>query len=221
MTYILNIDTALTHASICLANENEVVAYAENSNQKDHSQWLHVAIEEILSQQQITAAALSAIAVCIGPGSYTGLRVGLSAAKGLCYAINKPIITINNLLLTASIQSIASGIICACIDARRMEVYYGIFNKALDVLHAPSSLVIAPDSFASYLEKEPVLFCGNGADKIQASLQHANAHFSASLPTAKNMVPLSYQKLKNSEFADLISADPLYIKPFFTTMHGI
>jgi tRNA threonylcarbamoyladenosine biosynthesis protein TsaB len=221
MSYILNIDTALETASICLAKEEEVLGYAENKNQKDHSQWLHVTIEQLLNEQKITAVDLEAIAVCTGPGSYTGLRVGLSTAKGLCYALNKPLITINNLLLTAAVQSVANSIICPCIDARRMEVYFGLFNKDLNEIKKPSSLILIPDSFNDILEKGPVLFCGNGVHKIQSCIQHANAVFSQTLPTAKDMVNLSLEKINTKHFDDLVTAEPLYIKPFYTTMQGI
>lgn len=216
MSYILNIDTALETASVCLSKGGEDVGYAENNNQKEHARWLHTEIKQLLGAEKINATNLAAIAVCIGPGSYTGLRSGLSAAKGLCYALHKPLITINSLLLIASAQSTdTQALICPCIDARRMEVYKAVYDSNLKEVEPPNAEVINAESFSETLKSHKVLFCGNGASKIESSISSINASFSNVVATAKHMVNISTVKYNTADFSDIVKTDPLYIKPFY------
>lgn len=222
MIYILNIDTALETASICLSGNGSVLQYAESKNQNDHSRWLHMAIEKLLQKEKISLTDLSAIAVSIGPGSYTGLRVGLSTSKGLCYALQKPLITVNNLLLIAIAQSVSiDGLICPCIDARRMEVYTCLFDAKLNVVENPFAKIIDADSFVDKLEQHKILFCGNAVEKIRKNVKHRNAFFSTNVVTARELSILSYAKYKNREFENLATTEPLYIKNFFTNNKSI
>jgi tRNA threonylcarbamoyladenosine biosynthesis protein TsaB len=217
MSLILNIDTALETASVCLAKDGNSIGYKENNNQKDHSAWLHPAIEELLKETNTTPLQLDAIAVNIGPGSYTGLRVGLSAAKGLCYALHKPLVTINSLELTAfAAQAEATAFICPVIDARRMEVFFAVYDKQVKQLQNPAALIVNSESFIEFLNQGAVLFCGTGSKKLQAVINHPNAVFSSATGNALLMSGQCQKKYLTNEIASLTATDPLYIKDFYT-----
>jgi tRNA threonylcarbamoyladenosine biosynthesis protein TsaB len=220
MNHILNIDTALAVASVCISNNNKVLQYAENKVQKDHSTWLHPAIQQLMDAEKIEMQQLNAIAVTIGPGSYTGLRVGLSAAKGICYALNIPLITINNLaLIASSINSDDADIICPCIDARRMEVYTATYNgKSLKEIILPAALVLNSSSFTSLLIDKKIMFCGNANEKLKTVIDNSNAIFSSVIATAKNMVAFSVDMYAKRQYSDLAATEPLYLKPFYNTV---
>jgi tRNA threonylcarbamoyladenosine biosynthesis protein TsaB len=217
MSLILNIDTAHEIASVCLAKDGNSIGYKENNNQKDHSSWLHAAIQESFKETSTAPSQLDAVAVNIGPGSYTGLRVGLSAAKGLCYALQKPLITINSLELTAfAAQAEATAFICPVIDARRMEVFFAVYNKQLEPLQNPAALIVNNESFIEFLHQGAVLFCGTGSKKLQTVIHHPNAVFSDKTGNALLMSGLCNKRYLKQEKADLVSTDPLYIKDFYT-----
>ncbi len=217
MSYILNIDTALETASICLAKNGETVAYAENHTQKDHSTWLHSTIKTVLEKNDCQLSQLEAVSVNNGPGSYTGIRIGLSAAKGLCYALQKPLLTVTSLELIAfTAKNIASGLICPVVDARRMEVYYAVYSNDMALQQEPAAHIITENSFTDLLQSGPVLFCGTGCKKLQTAIHHPNASFHPINGTAKEMSPISFRKFENGETAPLVQTDPLYIKDFFT-----
>jgi tRNA threonylcarbamoyladenosine biosynthesis protein TsaB len=219
MALILNIDTALTIASVCISNNDKVLQYTENNIQKDHSTWLHPAIQQLIGAEKLEMQQLNAVAVTIGPGSYTGLRVGLSAAKGICYALNIPLIIINNLaLIASSVNSDDADFICPCIDARRMEVYTAAYNsKTLKEIIPPHALVLNSSSFAAMLIDKKIMFCGNTNEKLKTVICNPNAIFSSIIATAKNMAVLSAHMYKKREYSDLAATEPLYIKPFYTT----
>ena len=143
MSIILNIDTAVQTSSVCLAQNNEVLALKINPSQKDSAAWLHMAIKEVLKEQNIELKDLDAIAVSEGPGSYTGLRVGMSTAKGLCYVSQKPLITINSLqMMAVAAKDEPTDFICPMIDARRMEVFTAIFDHELNYVLQPSNFIL-------------------------------------------------------------------------------
>jgi tRNA threonylcarbamoyladenosine biosynthesis protein TsaB len=216
MSLILNIDTALDAASICLSANEQVLQFAENKNQKEHSSWLHRTIEQMLKNENRQIHELAAVAVTIGPGSYTGLRVGLSAAKGLCYALNIPLIAVNSLFLLASIGSEANAdLICPCIDARRMEVYTAVYNTLLDEVWAPQALIVDSDSFSSLLQNKTVSFCGNANNKLRPLLSGTNSLFSENTSSAIHMVPITAKRFYKKDFNQLSATEPLYIKPFY------
>lgn len=216
MSLILNIDTALETASVCLSEDGKVLQLSSSENQKDHASWLHAEIAEILQKSGIKINDLNAVAVSIGPGSYTGLRVGLAAAKGICYALHIPLITVNSLKLIAfGVQGEAADIICPLIDARRMEVYTAVYDKELREKTAPHAMVVDEKSFAPLLLSGRVLFCGNGVKKLQPTLSNSNALFSNSVADASHLARLSFNCYNNKEFADLAYAEPLYIKEFY------
>ena len=220
MTLILNIETAVDNASVCLSDGNHVLSFMKNENKKDHAAWLHPAIESTMKKTTYKLSDLAAIAVSIGPGSYTGLRIGLAAAKGLCYALQKPLITINTLQVMAlAATDYATDLICPMIDARRMEVFTGLFNKSLKTVIEPKALVIDEKSFAEQLVKHKILFFGTGSEKFKAICKDSNAVFENILFDAANMVTLSEKHFTAKEFADLAYAEPLYLKEFFTPGH--
>ena len=162
MSLILNIDTAVQTSSICLSENDETLAVKINPSQKDSAAWLHVAIKELLHEKNLFLQQLEAIAVSEGPGSYTGLRVGMATAKGLCYALNKPLITINTLQMMAfAAPKQHQGLLCPMIDARRMEVFTAIFDQNLNFILPPANLVLSETSFNDFLQKNKILFFGN------------------------------------------------------------
>jgi len=220
MTLILNIETAVDTASVCLADGNRILSFMKNENKKDHSAWLHPALENIMKKTTYKLQDLSGIAVSIGPGSYTGLRIGLATAKGLCYALQKPLITINTLQVMAfAATGYSTDLICPMIDARRMEVFTGLFNKSLETVIGPKALVIDEKSFAAELAKHQILFFGTGSDKFKAVCNDKNAVFKSIQFDAGSMVTISEKQFKKKIFADLAYAEPLYLKEFYTPGH--
>lgn len=217
MSWILNIDTALNTASVCLSENGIPSFYSENKIQKDHSGWLHKAIQSVTALAGIDIKQLTAVAVNIGPGSYTGLRVGLSAGKGLCYALNIPLISINSLELAAfAVQNDATDIICSAIDARRMEIYSSTYDNKLNIIDNPSAMVVDQQTFTNLLDKHKVLFCGNGSHKLKDIICHTNAMFSEIESSAKQMAEISYLRFTKNIFSHLATTDPLYLKDSYT-----
>ncbi len=217
MSLILNIDTALDTASVCLSEKGNVLQLSSSENQKDHASWLHIAIAELLQKSGYMIKDLQGLSVSIGPGSYTGLRVGLAAAKGFCYALKIPLITVSSLkILAFAVKEEAIDIICPLIDARRMEVFTAAYDKELREKISPHALVVDEKSFASFLSAGKVLFCGNGVKKLQPLISNSNALFSNTMADASHLARLSFNCYKNKEFADLAYAEPLYIKEFYS-----
>ena len=177
MALILNIDTATEFASVCISNNNEVIAYEENLEQKSHASFLQPAIKKAMDNGQWSIENLDAIAVTNGPGSYTGLRVGLASAKGLCFALNKPLILLNTLDVMASASIEESGIgnkelvnetlFCPMIDARRMEVFTAVYDTNLNTIIAPCAMILDNQSFAKELANNTIVFSGSGSSKLQ------------------------------------------------------
>lgn len=217
MSLILNIDTALEGAAVCLANNGNVLQLESSNEQKDQAAWLHPAIDKLIKQEGCSLRDLQAVAVSIGPGSYTGLRVGLSAAKGFCYALGIPLITVGTLeILAASVQHAAADLICPLIDARRMEVYAAVYTKELTEKIPPHALVLDTTSFRDLLSEHPVLFCGSGCKKLQDLVSDPNAVFSSSPPDPQAFARLSFSHFSGKKFAKLAYSEPLYIKEFYT-----
>ncbi|HEX7846759.1 MAG TPA: tRNA (adenosine(37)-N6)-threonylcarbamoyltransferase complex dimerization subunit type 1 TsaB [Chitinophagaceae bacterium] len=217
MAIILNIDTALETASVCLSSDEKILSFAENKKQTDHASWLHSAIDAMLKKENIEPGSIDAIAVSIGPGSYTGLRIGLSAAKGLCYALNIPLITIGTLELIAfAVKEEATELICALIDARRMEVFTAVYDKKLNTELHPCAMIIDDKSFSELLVKKNILFCGSGRKKLQNILTHPHAFFSDTEMTAAHLSKIAYQYYREEKFADLAYTEPLYLKEFYS-----
>ncbi len=217
MALILNIDTAVNTASICLAKDGEPLQFLINNDQKDHAAWLHSTIQKMIAAAGFAITDLEAIAVTIGPGSYTGLRVGLSAAKGLCFALNIKLITINTLEVMANaIKEDEADFFCPLIDARRMEVFMAVYNKKMEEVIKPCALVIEADSFDELLKTGKVVFVGNGSEKLKHHIVHPNIIFNKKVITAAEMVSLSEKLFLKKTFADLAYVEPFYIKEFYS-----
>lgn len=215
MSTILNIDTAIQTSSVCLAKNGKPLAEKINPSQKDSAAWLHVAINQLLNEQNITLKDLDAIAVSEGPGSYTGLRVGMSTAKGLCYVAKKPLITINTLqMMAVAGQNEPADLICPMIDARRMEVFTAVFDHQLSYILPPANLILVENSFSDLLEERTICFFGNGSPKFQALIKNNNAIFKALETSALLMISLSQEKFIEQNFADLAYSQPFYGKDF-------
>ena len=222
MALILNIDTAVEAASICLAKNGGILTVAKNVHkdspgQKDHAQWLHVAIKEIFEKNNLEIGSIDAVAVTGGPGSYTGLRIGMASAKGICYGLDKPLITINTLLVMANAaKSNETGLLCPMIDARRMEVFTAIYTSDLEPVKGAAAMTLNEKSFDEELSVNPIIFFGNGSNKFSRIKNHANAFFKEKYFDATAMVTLAEQQFNKKEFADLAYAEPLYLKEFYT-----
>ena len=216
-TYILQINTAFSEASIGISKNGELLAESTNPDQHDHAAFLQPAILELCNNVQISLKALKAVSVVNGPGSYTGLRVGLSSAKGICYALNIPIICINTLEWMAfGNLGNETTLICPMIDARRSEVFTAIYDKKMVPTVQPTAMVLDEKSFASWLNEYSIGFVGNGAEKWQAICSHPNATFPSSKQNASHLSTMSYNSFLKNDFADLAYSEPYYIKEFFT-----
>lgn len=215
MAYILNIETATKNCSVALAKDGNLILCRQIAEQGySHAEKLHVFIEEILKESNVTFPQLQAVAVSQGPGSYTGLRIGVSAAKGLCYALGIPLIAIDTLQVLARQAKITSGIIVPMIDARRMEVYSAVFNSDYEKIRNVQAEIITTDSFSEI--EEMVYFIGDSSEKCKAVLTRANFVFLDDIvyPSAREMCMLSFQNFQNKNFEDLAYFEPFYLKDF-------
>jgi len=221
MSLILNIDTTSESALVNIAENGTVVFEAANDSQKDHASFLHPALLMVLKKAGIKMNEVDAVAVCHGPGSYTGIRVGVAAAKGLCYAAGKPLITVNQLeILTKDVidnHSDINGLYCPMIDARRMEVFTAVYDNKLKELVPPCALLIDHHSFHEFLAAGKVFFVGSGVTKWQPLCIHENARYKKSVNKGLAFSKLSYELLQQASFASIAYASPLYIKEFYTT----
>jgi len=217
MADILNIDTAIDNASVCISKDDQLINIAVNNNQKDHASWIQPAIKNIIALSGLSLNDLAAIAVSIGPGSYTGLRIGLSTAKGLCYALDIPLIAIGTLdmMATAAAQK-DCDLICPMIDARRMEVFAALYKKNMEKVIFPSAILLDSNLFDDVLEKNTVLFYGNGSNKFKYVTHHRNALFDDIEINSSLMIKISNNRLRDSEFNSLAYTEPMYIKNFYS-----
>ena len=218
---ILLINTALQEASVGISIDGKLIAQIGNSIQKDHAAFLHPAIEAICKNNNITLKDLKAISVINGPGSYTGLRVGLSAAKGFCYANQLPLICINTLEWMAfGNHEQASDLIIPMIDARRMEVFTAVYSKQMHLVVPPSNLILDANSYAEQLNNHQVLFIGDGASKWEKVCKHKNAKFGKAFHNETHHATLAEKYFKDQSFASLFDAIPNYTKEFHSTQKG-
>lgn len=216
MALILNIDTAVESASLCIADDERTIAYAANNIPHTHAPWIHNAIKNLFHSHQLSLHDVDAIAVSNGPGSYTGLRIGLATAKGICFALNKPLICLPTLEIMASaVTNEAADLICPVIDARRMEVYTALYKKDLTLITIPAAMIIDENSFDAELVNNQVLFTGNGTAKLKKVIKHSNAVFSEVVYNASNMPPLSVKHYQQQAFTNLSYAEPYYLKAVY------
>lgn len=215
MSLILHIDTAVQSASICISDKDKIIFSAINPSQKDHASWLHQQIRNAFLETNISFKQLEAVAVSAGPGSYTGLRVGMSTAKGLCYVLKIPLILVNTLKMMANAaRPHSTALLCPMIDARRMEVFTSVFDRSLKEVFPYHNLILEPGSFSSLLDSEKILFFGNGSAKFQALTDHNNAIFASIETSAENMPELVYPQFEAQNFVNLAYAEPFYGKDF-------
>ena len=215
MSFILSIETATKNCSIALSKEGKTIALKEIANQNfSHAEKLHVFIEEILTENQITFKDLIALAVSKGPGSYTGLRIGVSSAKGLCYALNIPLISIDTLTSLARQIAVKEGVIVPMIDARRMEVYTAVFNPEFKMIKGVEALIVDKNSFSEI--ESTVHLVGDGALKFKETLTNEKFKFYDDIiyPSANEMSELAFEKYKKSDFEDVAYFEPYYLKDF-------
>lgn len=215
MAYILNIETATKNCSVALAKDGEIIVCREIAEMGySHAEKLHVFIEEILIEANLKFSDLKAIAVSQGPGSYTGLRIGVSAAKGLCYALDIPLIAVDTLEILASQISIKEGVIVPMIDARRMEVYSAIFDKNHQKIRETKAEILNEESFSDM--NETIYFVGDSSQKAKTLLQKDNFVFVDNViyPSAKQMTKKSYTLFTNNRFEDVAYFEPFYLKDF-------
>lgn len=222
MSTILYIDCSTNQASVAIAREEELLGIKKCNEQKEHASFLQPAIQELSHETGIALSTLSAIAVTIGPGSYTGLRVGLASAKGLCYALQLPLITLGTLEVMAYAAQQEASVqdpyfICPMIDARRSEVFTAVYDHQLKEVLTPQALILDDHSYEVFLQEAPVLFSGNGSQKWSALCKHPNARFQQSGWDATSMIPLANVRWREKQFASLHYASPLYIKEFHDT----
>ncbi len=218
MAIILCIETATTNCSVALSVNGSVIALKEdNSAQYSHAERLHAYIEEVLALSEIDKSQLDAIAVSKGPGSYTGLRIGVSAAKGLCYALDKPLVSILTLESLSYQLTEMEGCHVAMLDARRMEVYAAVFSSEGKEIRNTKAEVLTSESFLEFLEQGVVYFIGNGVDKFEKICNHKNANFvKDKLPSSREMGRLAELKYKKNEIEDVAYFEPYYLKDFIS-----
>ena len=224
MALILSIDTALETASIFLSKDGILIGSETNHDPKNHGSFLQPAIQRIFSTNNIELTSIDAVAVVTGPGSYTGLRVGLASAKGLCYALNKPLIAINTLEVMAlsSINDIKKTVaestnylFCPLIDARRMEVFTAMYTSTLQYTMTPQALILDESSFGKELENNIIVFSGNGHQKLKHILSHPNAIFVDTANTTNAILSIAENLLIEKKFANLAYSEPFYIKEVY------
>lgn len=217
-TYILQINTAFNEASIGIGLNGALVDESINTTQQEHAGFLQPAIQELCKRTGIGLKSLAAVSVMNGPGSYTGLRVGLSAAKGICYALKIPLICINTLdWIAFGNLSDNIDLVCPMIDARRMEVFTGLYTREMNRVLEPSALVLDEQSFAAELVEERIGFVGNGAAKWEVVCHNHNAFFPLAMHHSGHFAAMSLTHYHNKRFADLAYAEPFYTKEFFNT----
>lgn len=215
MVYILNIETATKNCSVSLAKDGVTIGLKEIAEQNfSHAEKLHVFIADLLSENHVGFSALKAIAVSQGPGSYTGLRIGVSSAKGLCYALNIPMIAIDTLALLANKVNVDEGFIVPMIDARRMEVYTAFFNASHEKTRAIEAEIIDESSYSEI--NDTMHLVGDGIAKFKNVLTAEKFifHDDVIFPSANEMSAMSFNAYKKSDFVDVAYFEPYYLKDF-------
>jgi len=221
MSLILNIDTAAKEAGVSLASEGKVLQERTNGQSMDHAGWIHTAIRELMQagNHTCTLSDIQAVAVVAGPGSYTGLRVGMATAKGLCYALNIPLISLNTLTIMAhaAVDDISPAqLLCPMVDARRMEVFTALYDASLHALVPPCALILDENSFSEWLNEYEIIFFGNGSSKWKQMVQHENAFFKNISYMPGDTAAVSYDAFEQHAFSELAYTEPIYLKDFYS-----
>src|SRR5690554_2790660 len=228
MALILNIETSTEVCSVNLSRDGELLVERESFEGLNHSQMLTVYIEELYKEMSLAPKDTDAVAVSKGPGSYTGLRIGVSVAKGLCYSLNIPLIAIGTLDAMGSYAALNKNsyynadddnlMFCPMIDARRMEVYTAVYNNKGEIVSPVTAKIIDENSFSSMLKQKKILFFGNGAGKCQTIINHTNAlFFGPEKASARFMINYAEEKFNNKDWEDVAYFEPFYLKDFIAT----
>jgi tRNA threonylcarbamoyladenosine biosynthesis protein TsaB len=223
MPLILSIDTATEHASICLSRDESILGLIEGTEQKNHASFVQPAIKELTTGLGLGLKDIDAVAVTAGPGSYTGLRVGMASAKGICYALQKKLILVNTLevMAQAMINDPAnqpihpSTLLCPLIDARRMEVFTALYDISLKEIESPHAMILDASSFAALLAANPIIFAGSGHHKLKTLVEQPNARFSFTQHSAADLAARAFTAYVSNHFSDLAYTEPRYVKEFF------
>jgi tRNA threonylcarbamoyladenosine biosynthesis protein TsaB len=216
MALILNIDTTTDIGSVCISKDKQVLAIENGSTRYSHAKETTILIESCLKSAAISLNDLDAVAISKGPGSYTSLRIGTSIAKGICYALNKPLIAVDTLasLAMASSKVEKGDLYAPMIDARRMEVYTALYDSAQQNIEAVQALILDEDSFKTALqEQKRIVLSGNGCEKIKKVKKHPSLLFTNILCHATHLVPLAYKAFTNATFESVAYFEPMYLKP--------
>lgn len=221
MSCILHIETSTSVCSVAISQDGQNLFKKEDLNGPQHAVLLGVFVDEALSFADSHAIPLDAVAVSCGPGSYTGLRIGVSMAKGVCYGRNLPLIALPTLevqcvpVLLYHDELPEDALLCPMIDARRMEVYAAIYNRALHTVREISADIVDEHSYEEFLNEHPVYFFGDGAAKCKDTIKHPNAHFIDNIhPLASMMFPLAEKAIAKGDFKDVAYFEPFYLKEF-------
>lgn len=222
MCTLLTIETSTSVCSCALSHDGQVLINKENHQGQSHASQLGLFVHEIMEYLRKEGMSLQAIAVSSGPGSYTGLRIGVSQAKGLCYGLGIPLIGIPTPQLMASMMRDRVGegeLLCPMIDARRMEVYATVFDRSLNTIRPTAADIVDENSYADLLDKQSVVFFGDGAAKCRSVITHPNARFIDDIhPLAIGMVPLAEKAFQEGRFQDTAYFEPFYLKEFVATV---
>lgn len=229
MAWILNLESSTEVCSVSLSRDGQLVDCIENTEGLNHARLLSVYTDQIMKKNKIGFDELNAVSISKGPGSYTGLRIGVSLAKGICYVNQIPLIAISPLKAMAAhiaenltkfkIEDDKNMLFCPMIDARRMEVYMTLFDKNLQEIEPISAKVIDNFSFSDHLAKHKIIFFGNGASKCRDEIKHANASFVEDIKTsAQFMCSLAQEAYENKKFEDVAYFEPFYLKDFIATI---
>ena len=217
MGIILNIETATKNCSVSVSDNGVILRLKElNEGKFSHAEKLHLFILDVIKTAGLEVSDIEAVSVSKGPGSYTGLRIGVSTAKGLCYALEKPLISVPTLKIMALQVSLEKNeLVVPLLDARRMEVYSGVFDHKYNQIRQTEAEIIDETSFKPYLDKGIVHFAGDGADKCKGLIKHDNARFVGDIfPSAREMAIIATQKFKLKDFEDVAYFEPFYLKDF-------
>lgn len=218
MCHILNIETSSTNCSVSLSKNGKLISIKEENDEKySHSTKLHLFIKDVLEESNINVNELSAVSVSKGPGSYTGLRIGVAAAKGLCFSLDIPLISISTLLILAKQVKIDSGYILPVLDSRSNEVYSAVYDHKFNLIENDSPVTLKKDSFKKYLKNNKVNLVGSGQNKCKDIITNSkNLIFfdTTTYPSSKEMSLLSFQKYQNADFENLAYFEPAYLKNF-------
>jgi tRNA threonylcarbamoyladenosine biosynthesis protein TsaB len=219
---LLNIDTATEIASVCVSVNGQSVGYRQNGQQREHASFVHTAIAAVLKDAGFCLKDIDAFAVTSGPGSYTGLRVGMATAKGLCYALSKPLITVNTLevMTWAALDNVENidedWLLCPMIDARRMEVFTGLYNLKMEIVLPPAPVVLEKSIFNNYMKNKKIAFFGSGSTKFRLIESNTNSVFLEIEHNAEHLGNLADKACQQKKFSDISYSEPNYFKDFHT-----